>query len=190
MLFKKRSNEEQTSAANTAPPSSNPITQQGFADVPWGSNPNAVQQLLMAKGYTFNQMDDQGDLEFEGNLIGYPATILMMMSGGQLVKAFVTLITPDHKARSVYTDLKTTLRRKYGQPSNEFQFFQDPYADGDGFEDLAISVGMATYATYWTHGDASVSIQISEGLNVDIVYESPAWLSESNRRIAQSHEDF
>lgn len=163
-----------------------------FADIPWESSATAVTAMLGAKGFKPGGADKDGDIRFEGELIGYKAMGLAMFVEGRLGKVTLILVTPDNKAREVYRDLRETLVQKYGAPTRTFETFRRPYYLGDGFEETAIKVGKASFATFWAPEgtEGGLSIEITERLNIRVTYEGPLWGPESNRRKSKSRSVF
>jgi hypothetical protein len=158
-----------------------------FADIPWGARAQEVRSALISKSFSTGNFDKDGDLPFNGELVGYKLSGFALFSNGGLQKIFIVLATPDNKARSVYSDLRQSLVAKYGKPSNTFEYFQKPYYSGDGYEDQAIRLGKGTFATYWTTpGRGGLAIDVTEKLAVKISYEGPEWDAEADKRKASS----
>ena len=166
-----------------------------YADIPWGASKETVKRTLVQRGYAFLKTDEDGDLQFDGEISNTKARIVAIFARDRLVKSGVLIATPDNKAREVFCDMRETLLRKYGAPSSDFHFFTSPYYEGDGFEDQAIRLGKATFAVYW-HRDApeggqnSISLSITDALSVIVSYESPAWHQEYERRKTRATKDF
>lgn len=152
--------------------------QPTFADLAWGSSIAATAKQLKVKGFS-TKVDSDGDLRFEGTLLSHRCVGFAVFGNEKLLKVQVAIATPDHKARGVYSDLRETLINKYGEATDTFEFFLDPYYDGDGYEEQAIRVGKGHFATYW---GSALSIEITEKLAVRLSYESPGWEAESERR--------
>ena len=60
--------------------------------------------------------------------------------------------------KSQYTQYLDLLIVKYGEPSNNYGFFSNPYAEGDGNEMAAISLEKCTYTASWTNPEIRVEI--------------------------------
>jgi len=67
-----------------------------------------------------------------------------------------------------YESYLNLLTEKYGAPSSSFNFFKDPYYEGDGYEMSAITLSKVVYAAFWKN----VAINISEWKQVCIKYEN------------------
>lgn len=164
-----------------------------FADIPWGASKTEVTKKLAAKGYSNIKIDKDGDLTFEGFLVGNEAVGIAVLANNSLVKVIINLVTPDRKAIGTYEDMKETLTKKYGQPQRTFKRFMNPYYEGDGYEEQAIRLGKGSFSSFWGEdgkGVEGMMLKITEKLTVVIVYESAAWSQESDKRSAKAASDF
>lgn len=73
--------------------------------------------------------------------------------------------------KSTYLTLKEQYTKKYGTPSDEFEFFSTPYYEGDGYETQALELEKCTYSTYWQVPYGVIGVSISEFLQIRLVYE-------------------
>jgi hypothetical protein len=149
-----------------------------FAELTWGASREETIKQLERKGFS-SSLDKGGDIKFNGQLLGYKTDGLALLAGKRLSKVVVNLQTPDKKAREVYKSLKDTLTKKYGEAENSFEYFNEPYYEGDGYEEQAIKLGKGKFATFWPNG---IYLQISDALTVKITYEGPLWEEEVERR--------
>jgi hypothetical protein len=69
-----------------------------------------------------------------------------------------------------FDQLKETIDNKYGI-GESYRSFDSPYKDGDGFEMQAISVGKGSISSYWTFKNATLSLEISESLGIELCYQ-------------------
>lgn len=67
-----------------------------------------------------------------------------------------------------YESYLSLLTEKYGAPYSSFNFFKDPYYEGDGYEMSAITLNKVVYSAFWEN----VAISISEWKQVCIKYEN------------------
>jgi hypothetical protein len=165
-------------------------TTMSFAGLKWGSTRESVKQSLSPLGYAFTKLDEDGDLDYTGELVGYPATMFFFFTPNDaLVMVEIHIRTPNNKTRETYKEMKETLTEKYGQPSDDFHFFQPPYFEGDGYEDQAFRLGKATFPSFWKHpgktGNEMASLEITPALNLEVGYEAPGWHEELIRRKAK-----
>lgn len=62
---------------------------------------------------------------------------------------------------------------KYGKTTDRFQFFSNPYYEGDGYEMQAVENEKCTYSSYWSNLEgASYSVEITKYRQVKITYEN------------------
>jgi hypothetical protein len=162
-----------------------------FANLTWGTNSHEVRSKLVQQGFTKVSTDKDGDVRFEGKLLGYEMYGFGLFAEGGLAKVTVVLLVPDNKARDKYRELKQTLTEKYGSPAVTIENFQRPYYEGDGYEEQAIRLGKARLATLWEGDNKSgLVLEITEKLNLRFSYESPAWGVEAEKRRRQQTKLF
>ncbi len=165
-----------------------------FGGVPWGSKPETIKSMLQAQGYTFEKIDSDGDLDFDGNVNGVEAKLYAYLTPEhRLVKTQVSCVTPDDDAIDFYHTLRDSLTVKYGDPSSNFEFYSDPYSDTDSDSDkaTAISVGDGQLAAFWAYTDGSAMyVEVTKALNVNVSYESVGWPKELDRRKAAGISSF
>ena len=167
-----------------------------FANIPWGASAEVVRQGMSEQGLTFTRVDEDGDLNFKGTLVGYSAgAVALMNPAGQLVKTIVLIYVDDAKARQEYRATKDVLTTKYGAPTNCFEYFKSPYEEGDGYEEQAIKLSKAVFTCFWgdpSHaaGNGSISLEITTKLNLRLEYEGPNWHADFERRKAKATKAF
>lgn len=61
--------------------------------------------------------------------------------------------------KNTYNTVKETYNNKYGE-GRSYEFFEDPYYEGDGFEFQALRRDKCTYATFYTTPEGNISIQM------------------------------
>jgi hypothetical protein len=181
-------------ATAIAAPASAQSTEFTFTGLAWKSRAEDVRGVLERKGYTFVKVDEDGDYSFTGTLVGQKAQLLALMADGRLAKFVVFLATPDEVARSTYADLRETLVEKYGRPTETIERYEAPYRKGDGHEDEAVKGKKGELRTFWLReakpGPAYLSIGVTDNLAVRVVYESPDWVREAERRQAKQKGEF
>ena len=72
-----------------------------------------------------------------------------------------------------YYDYLDILTSKYGEPKSTYNFFTEPYYEGDGYEMQAVGLEKCTYAAYW-FGETNIGLSISEYHQINISYENDA----------------
>lgn len=87
--------------------------------------------------------------------------------------------------KSEYEDYLKTLIAKYGTPTNSFNFFSDPYKEGEGDEMNAIAMEKCFYSAFW----GNLSISISQYNQVCIIYENLKNFDIRDREVSKLKKD-
>ena len=147
---------------------------------------------IEAAGFRYRQKDADGDLEFTGRVMDHSTKIFAFISRqtGALTSVQVNIGTPDEKARDVFRRMRESLIAKFGQPSDDYAFFQKPYYDGDGFETQAIRQGKGHFASFWKGRNSGLMVRITDQLAVRVLYEGPQASGELRRRNAEDLKAF
>lgn len=153
-----------------------------FSDIPWNSPGHVVVKRLKEAGFKQIKKDKQGDYSFRGNLLGHEAAGAAMFAQGRLVQVIVLLTTPEETVHETYSQVREVLLKKYGQPVRTVASFIEPFQQGDGYESEAIRSGKGIFLTQWTDEGQQLMVNITQGLTVAVVYESPDWPAELERR--------
>jgi hypothetical protein len=71
------------------------------------------------------------------------------------------------------------IKKLYGDPVHDFELFQEPYKEGDGYEMQAIMRGRISYGMYWTNSsqDYEVMVTIEKYREVWIAVENAKLVS-------------
>jgi hypothetical protein len=69
-----------------------------------------------------------------------------------------------------YESLKEQLTKKYGEPES-FEFFSNPYYEGDGYETQALKKDKCTFVSYYITKIGSIKLEISSFCQILISYE-------------------
>lgn len=74
--------------------------------------------------------------------------------------------------KSDYFKYKELFNKKYSSyPFKEYEFFSDPYSEGDGFENQALRHDKCTYFSYWKLPEGDISVSISKTEKIKFTYE-------------------
>jgi hypothetical protein len=171
-----------------------------FAGLEWFSPPDAVVEQLTAEGYTTASatLNENNAISFDGTLLSQDALIIAYFNNqNELVKTSVFILTDTGAAneyptaKSNYETMKEILTKRYGTPSDSFEFFSDPYEEGDGYEATAIAVGKGTFSTYWEKNDNGIlALEIDEDVDVGVGYETKEWGEYLDEKEAVGTDDF
>lgn len=143
-----------------------------FKNTPITGNIASFAEKLQNKGFSLVKSEEQIAM-FEGDFINANCTVYAVgtVSSNTVWKVHIAL--PDEVSwrslKSSYLETKKQYQKKYGK-GKSYEYFTDPYYEGDGYELQAISQEKCTYATFWDAGNGSISVQIS-GKHVAISYE-------------------
>jgi hypothetical protein len=162
-------------------------TEISFADIPWGSDGATVKSRLLERGFKFVQVDQDGDLQFNGTIEGERAGLLAIRTkDDKLVKWIITIVPPQNRSLDYYRRLKHDLTERYGQAAVDREDWAFPYANGEhvGQEEIALRVGKGVLQAAWSTQRAlpAVVIEITDRLFVTAAYEGPGWHEELDRR--------
>lgn len=131
-----------------------------FAQVPWGSTPEAAAAVLQRGGFTPAGVDSAGDPRFTGRLFGWDAEAVANLSEGKVVRFMV--VFPQRSPG--YRPMADSLTAHYGDPV-------------ESFPDAAFWMNEAADGTYGISIDT-----FGPGRGPRLFYESPAWGAEARRR--------
>jgi len=163
--------------------------QDSFAGLRFGQTDPEVRRTLGGRGYEFQKVDEDGDLVFEGKIQDQRAIVFaMLQADGTLGRVQVILVTADEDAIPVYEVVLADLVSKYGVPEKVFDFYEPPFANGDGHEARAIAQGKGHRTAFWV--TPNIMVSVSKNLTVSVIYEGPVWAAELARRTRRSTSDF
>lgn len=167
------------------------VASYNFAGLEWSSSKELVKETLVKKGYKYDSEKDN-IFFFEGKVAGNPATVACFFDKeNRLLKVVVAFPTEDSECLDWYAEMKESLSKKYGKPTNDFEIYKAPFEKGDGHQELAIKTNKATINCFWTEADNSsnLALAVQSNLTVQIIYESKEWEKEANRRSDEASED-
>lgn len=142
-------------------------------DVPVGGTITEATAKFKEKGFTITSKDDgyvamegkMGSITIELDIVATPITKTVWKFAVYLPKQ-----TNWYSIKNEFYEYRKTLMSKYGEPTKDYNFFSNPYYEGDGYEMSAISLDKCSYLSFWD--EQSVSIYISKFKQVCITYES------------------
>lgn len=88
-----------------------------------------------------------------------------------------------------YNNVKDLFSKKYGKPSNEYEFFKDPYYEGDGYELQALKNDKCVYASFYTPKGGAIMVEISGACTVSVSYENSANMDKAKQEREESAMD-
>jgi hypothetical protein len=160
-------------------------TLSGFQGVAWGDTVVKARSVLDKK-FTYDaRHSDPKTLVYSGGQMGGRdiSMLLLLFGKGGFTKAAVYFDAKESRVIDDYNEFKSMLSAKYGEPSNDFKFFESPYEEGDGYETQAIRLRKATFASYWRFPvpgkeDNILGLKITDDLQISVVYENSSRMDE------------
>lgn len=73
--------------------------------------------------------------------------------------------------KSKYYEYIKLYSSKYGEPSSHYEFFSDPYYEGDGYELQALKKDKCTYWTAYTLTNGVLTVSITSQGKISLSYE-------------------
>lgn len=159
-----------------------------------GSMTNFVTQLKN-KGYRLVEKGtDYSVLEGKVGVRMLEVVVFMTPKTNQVYKVttFLPKKTSWYDLETEYFDYLKILKQKYGDPTESFEFFKDPYYEGDGYEMSAVALEKVFYCAYWMNNkvpNTNLGIAISKHKQIKISYENKKLVAVADREIASIELD-
>ena len=149
---------------------------QSFDGVRIDGTLNSKIQQYRLKGYVLNKMGPNGAV-MKGTIAGRSVELLIFTTKKTKLVYKMIVYLPVHTnwpdIKSEYTKFVDLFIEKYGKPDHEFDFFRDPYYEGDGYEMSAITLDKVVCSAFWLNrNNLTVSVSISKYKQVEITYEN------------------
>lgn len=144
-----------------------------FMGIPITGTPIQMGQKLKAKGFTFKGNLDEDIREYTGKFAGNNVSLYVASQNNNVWKIVVDYIRSNSftTLKSAYNKMVTQFTLKYGDPMGHFEYFKDPYYEGDGFELQALKLQKCCYFTGWSLEKGNISVTISAIPSILISYE-------------------
>jgi hypothetical protein len=164
---------------------------QSFDGVQISGNVSSVIEKFKAKGYT-NLAKYETSYKMNGKLFGEKVELWIHCTPVTKQTCKVVVYFPKRigwqTIKSEYFEYRAILIDKYGDPESSFDFFSDPYYEGDGYEMNAVQLEKCTYASFWDAPQDSpntyLAIRISEFSQVSVSYEN-----QKNRTLREKEKN-
>lgn len=157
-----------------------------------GDLPSKIAQYK-AKGYTFSQYIKNGAI-LKGTVAGHRVELYLFTSPKTKIvfKATVYLAKQEswYSLKREYETFVERMEEKYGEPDNHFEFFRDPYYEGDGYELSAVGLEKAVFASFWLNrNNLTIGVSISKYKQVEINYENVKNMEIAQREFNNQHAE-
>lgn len=154
----------------------------GFLGVEFGSSKETAKEILLSrKGCVLDEVNSSDtalffdDMKFAGR---ETSNVMLLFVDDKFAKAAV-YIKPklDAYVLEVYREIKNELNSKYFVTDDDFENYQQPYEENDGYLETGISLGKISISSFWSFVDANngledfIALKISEDLEIVIHYE-------------------
>lgn len=144
-----------------------------FKNIPIDGNINAFSKELVKQGFTL--LESKGSsIILKGEFAGKQCNIVVVGTKKTLLtwKVYISFDKENlwSSLKSKYYELKEQYTTKYGD-GKSYEFFSNPYFEGDGYETTALSVDKCTWSTFWETKVGNISISIQASQNIGISYE-------------------
>jgi len=152
-----------------------------FQGLAWRATTGDIAKWASARGSqyvkTIEKYGVMTTLVYNGSYGGEPAEYRLTLYKGQFYQVNIYCESiPEETLIDKWRQFKQLLSQKYGNPSNDFYYFQSPYYDGDGYELQAIGLGKGTAITYWErpvgNGENIIlSCEITTAMSINVSYQ-------------------
>ena len=178
----------------------NELKLTSFLGIEFGSSKEiSKEKLLSREGAIFDKENSSEDvLFFDGLKFGGRQTsyIFLMFVNNKFTKSSV-IITPklDAFAIDLYKEIKTEINSKYYKTEDDFEIFEEPYYENDGYTESGIRIGKITFSSYWKFTDQNggkedfISMRITEDMQIIINYEDGDLSEEMNNKISKENSE-
>lgn len=146
-----------------------------FRDIPICGDADHMAKKLVSQGYSIKEHSQNGSYLLIGTFAGISGCDILVNNSEFLnsiirVSVFLPVKNAWFSLKSDYEDLKSKFIKKYGKPENSYEFFTDPYYEGDGFELTAFTSGNAYYMSSFNVEKGTIFLAISDVDRVIITY--------------------
>ena len=145
-----------------------------FKGIPMDCNLTSFVSKLESKGYIKEVIQDNGAV-LSGNFAGKDdCTILVVCTASSKLVWKIAVQFPErvswNSLKNEYNSLKESYIEKYGTPIS-FEFFSNPYYEGDGFELQALILEKCTYSSFFYTSQGNILLKIGTKGRVEVHYE-------------------
>lgn len=103
----------------------------------------------------------------------------------------------ESKTVDLYKQIKEEITTKYYKTTQDYENYEYPYEKNDGHTETAISLGKATFSSFWkfkndkSNEDDYISIKIDENFHIIIVYENGELMKKyENNKNQNNFQDY
>jgi hypothetical protein len=147
---------------------------QSFNGVEISGNISAAVEKFKLKGFKLSKKEDNVYI-MSGDLFNEQVELLLFATPITRQYAKCVIFFPEKSWLSLkrdYNKFVNLFDEKYGSHSSQYEFFTEPYYEGDGYELSALALEKCIYTTYWVQLRASMSVEISKYKQIKLTYEN------------------
>lgn len=145
-----------------------------FKNVPITGSLDEFVTKMKAAGFTLKELDNN-TATMEGRFVNRDCELYVIGSPKSKRVWKATVYLPKETSwisiKSSYNDFKEQFTTKYGKPSSSYNFFSEPYYEGDGYEMQALRKEKCHYISFWETRTGNIAVSISKYEQIKFVYE-------------------
>lgn len=148
-----------------------------FKQFPITGDVNSLIQALSSSGYKLEEPYNYTyhAAALSGPFAGYNDCSIIVVGTPKTHLACAVMVFLQehhiwHTIKSQYEQIKSQLTKKYGNPES-YEFFSDPYYEGDGSELTALFSDHCTWSSYFKTSNGTISVSMTNNYKVLIVYQ-------------------
>ena len=148
-------------------------------------------EKLKAKGFVFKEKISNHIRVYSGTFAGSNVVVDVVSTSNVVWKILVEYpeASSFFRLESDYEDMVGQFKKKYGEPTEHFEFFSEPYYKGDGYEMQALRLNKCNYASYWEKENGTICVEMSKGGHLWIGYEDKVGVREMTQKENQQIQD-
>ena len=143
-----------------------------FRNLPIDGPVESFVQKLENLGYTTVHCGEDGAV-LEGEFVTEECSVVLLLTHTSKLVYCVNVRLPKEQSwftiRREYKELKTQFNSKYGKGVS-YEYFIDPYYEGDGYEMQALRHGKCKYFTKWNVDDGTIILYLETEERISIAY--------------------
>lgn len=144
-----------------------------FKNIPLNGDVNSFAKELVKQGFGIEET--KGNIiTLSGSYISRDCEVIICGTKKTNIIWKVNIYLPKetnwYSIKSDFLKLKEQFIAKYGN-GKSFEFFSNPYDEGDGYEMQAVRLEKCRYTTFWETQGGSISLKISKFEQISVSYE-------------------
>lgn len=144
-----------------------------FKNVPLNGDINNFAKELVKQGFTIKETKGNVII-MSGSYVNRECEVLVLATKKTNIVWKVAIYLPEETIWSSikydYLKLKEQFITKYGT-GKSYEYFSNPYYEGDGYEMQAVKLEKCNYITFWEKPEGSISLKISKYEQIAVSYE-------------------